>query len=1043
MKRIVLLLLSFAFGLSAMAQERTISGRITSEEGETLPGVNVVVKGTATGTVTDASGEYTLAIPSDANTLVFSFIGLQTQEVAIGQRSVIDVTLSADVTQLSELVVTALGLEKQSRELGYSISGVDQEDLVVARETNVLNALQGKVTGVNITRSGGNLNSSAQVIIRGVTSLSGKNNPLWVVDGVPINDFTESRDNNNSVITGNRDFGNSANVINPDDVASINVLKGAAASALYGSRAAAGVILVTTKKGKSGAGRGPSISVNSSYRFDNLFRAPDFQNEYGGGLFYKYDSSAQTASWGPRIVGQDVTEAGTGETVPLSAYPDNYKDYYRTGKTLINNIAIGDATDNADYRLSITSLDQTGILPNAELERVTISLNAGRTHSEKLSSRFSVQYFNTNSQGTGVAGANDPNIFGWNSFVRSTDFKNFDPWIDDAGNQLGTVGNTDNNPLWIQHENKNEREDNRILGNFQMSYKPIPELTFTGRAGYDFDQDSRLVTNRVGTRGRNSGTSTVTGITATQMNVDVIATYFKSLSSDLQLKVLGGYNFNRRKTSTEILFSQGFSIPELFLPANALTNVPDRRFSERVLFGAYSEVALSYRDWATLTLTGRNDWSSTLPKDNQSYFYPSASLALVFTEALNIQSNLLSYGKLRLSAAQVGNDTDPYQLLFTYLPQTNASGQYSLNQNFPFSGSLGYRATNTIPNANLVPEQQTSYEVGTEIRFLDGRLGLDASFFHTQNKNQILSIAIPETTGFGFKTLNVGQVDNTGIEITLDATVLSTNNFQWNTVLNFSHNESIVKSLAEGVDEFVLSSEFNSIQVKAVPGKEFQIFGIPFLRDSVTNRPLINPDNGLRQSGESQSYGTVFPDFTAGITNNFTYKGFGLSITVDMKSGGKISSSTVGGLWNGGAVAETARNREGTFIDREGVLDNGDGTVRDNDIPIRSAQDFWRGNQLNSISEMQIFDASFAKLRELGVSYNFPDRMFTNSFIRGLQLGVEGRNLALLWSKVPHIDPEANLYGAARDNGGRQGFASERNSVPSTRSIGFNVRLKF
>ncbi|MEQ8426070.1 MAG: TonB-dependent receptor plug domain-containing protein, partial [Cyclobacteriaceae bacterium] len=346
---------------------------------------------------------------------------------------------------------------------------VKAEDLDVAREQNILNALQGKVTGVNIVRGGGNLTASSQVTIRGVTSLSGKNNPLWVVDGVPINDITDSRDNNNSVITGNRDFGNGGSVITPDDVASINVLKGAAATALYGNRGASGVIVVTTKKGK-GSGSGPQVSINSSVRIDNLFRTPDFQDEFGGGFYGKYDSSVQTTSWGPRIVGQPVTEAITGNTGPLTAYPDNYKDYYRTGQTLINNFAIGDANERGDYRLSLTSTNQTGILPNAELDRINVSLGAGINHSEKLRSRFSVQFARTTSQGTGVAGANDPNIFGWSSFVRSTNFKEFLPWIDESGNQINTIQTQDNNPFWLQHENKNEREDKRFIGNFELAF---------------------------------------------------------------------------------------------------------------------------------------------------------------------------------------------------------------------------------------------------------------------------------------------------------------------------------------------------------------------------------------------------------------------------------------------------------------------------------------------------------------------------------------------------------------------------------------------
>ncbi len=1033
MRKILLLIFCCSF-LFAQAQERTISGSVKSaEDGSTLPGVNVLLKGTVLGTVTDANGNYRLVI-SNTGTLVFSFIGFQSLEVPIGEKAVVNASLIADVTQLSEVVVTALGVEKQSRELGYGISGVKSEDLTVSREANILNALQGKVTGVTITQSSGNLGGSTKVIVRGVSSLSGRNNPLWVVDGVPIND---AQDNTTSRITGNRDFAGGSAVINPDDVASINVLKGAAATALYGSRAAAGVIVVTTKKGKSGQGRA-TVTVNSSVRFDDLFRVPEYQNEYGGGLNFKYDSTATVNNWGPRMVGQQVTELGTGDRVGLQPYNENYKDFYRTGRTLINNVAFSDGNDKGDYRLSITSLNQMGILPNAELDRLTTSFNAGMKHSDKLKSRFGIQYISTQSQGTGVAGANDPNVFGLAGFIRSTNFKNFQPWIDENGNQIGFASPFDNNPFWVQHENKNERKDERFLGNFETTFSPIQELSFTARLGYDFDQDNRLITNRVGTRSRATGDFTIDKINRKQFNVDLIATYFKNFGSDFNLKLLGGFNYNKRGFSSETLFSQNLSIPELFNPSNALANVPTRGFAEQVLFGGYGEASLSYKEWATLSITGRNDWTSTLPADNRSYFYPSVSLALVITEALGMKSKVLNYGKLRASVAQVGNDTDPYQLDFQFIPVAAATGQYSLNQNFPFNGRLGFQAQTRIPPVNLLPERQTTLEFGAELQFLNSRITLDVSYFNSSNKNQILAIPIPQSTGFATQTLNVGEVVQEGVEISLDAKVIDGKNFKWNSMVNFTHNESTVKSLAKGTERILIASEFNNIQVVAVPGREFQLFTTTYLSDPVSGRPIINPANGLRQSGPVASRGSVMPDFTMGFVNSFSFKGFTLSTTIDWRSGGLIHSATVAALWAGGATTETATNREGTFIDAHGVLANGDGTFRENDIPVRSAQTFWTGLAPGGAADATIFDASFAKFRELGLSYTVPQHILGTRFVKQLQVGVEGRNLALLYSKVPHIDPEANLFGAGAD-----GFGIERAAVPSTRSMGFNLRLTF
>ncbi len=563
-------------------------------------------------------------------------------------------------------------------------------------------------------------------------------------------------------------------------------------------------------------------------------------------------------------------------------------------------------------------------------------------------------------------------------------------------------------------------------------------MNFTARVGYDFDIDNRLITNRVGTRSRATGDFLIDGINRTQLNVDVIGTYFKELGSSFNLKFLGGYNFNRRGFSSETLFSQNLSIPELFNPSNATVNTPTRGFAEQVLFGTYGEASIGYENWATLTLTGRNDWSSTLPEDNRSYFYPSASLAVVLTDALGLESNVLNYAKMRASVAQVGNDTDPYQLLFQYFPVAIATGQYGLNQNFPFAGRLGFQATNVIPPANLQPEKQTTVEVGAELQFLQSRLTLDVAYFNSNNQNQIIAAPISPSSGFAFKRINAGEIATSGIELSLDAKVIDANNFRWNSIVNFTQTDSKVKSLTEGVERILIASEFNNIQVVAIPGEEYQLFGTSYLRHEDTGRLIINPNTGLPQAGPLKSFGSVLPDFTMGFINQFSFKNFTISTTIDWRSGGLLSSATVLGLWTGGGAGETAINREGSYIISGGVLLNGDGTVRDNDIPVRSTQTFWTNINPGGAAESQIFDASFVKLREVGVFYTLPRSVLGNSFITNLQIGVEGRNLALLYSKVPHIDPEATLFGAGAD-----GFGVERNAVPSTRSIGFNVRVSF
>lgn len=1032
MKRILLLSLMFlaATAFNALAQ-RTVSGTITDDTGESLPGVNVVIKGTTSGTTTDLDGNYRLQV-DDGAVLVISFVGFETQEIEVGTRSVIDVTMGG-VIELQEIVVTANAIEKEKRTIGYGISEVSGEDLTVSRESNIVNALIGKTTGVIVNQSSGNVGGSSQIIIRGITSLAGNNNPLWVVDGVPINNtqtVTGSR------ISGNRDTFNGAAVINPDDVESINVLKGAAATALYGSRAASGAILVTTKKGSaSGTGK-PRITVNSSVRIDDLFRVPDMQYDYAAGSFGKYDSSSIGNAWGPQIVGQTVSKQITNEAMPLQAYEDNYRDFYRQGLTLINNIAIADGNERGDYRFSFTSLNQDGILPNASLDRLTTSLNAGLKHNDWLQTRFSVQYITSQVQGTGAQGANDQNIIGWTTFNPTIDFNDYKPWIDEAGNQINNIVGV-NNPFWLREENINERNDERFIGSLTQVISPKDNINITNRIGFDYNVDQRLITNRVGTITALTGTFDQDVIRRTQFNWDIIGDYQTQLGGDVSFTGLVGFNYNNRVFNRDRLEASDLAVAELFSPAASQTNVPTRGFSEARLMGVYGQIDLGYKNWLTLTLTGRNDWSSALPLDNNSYFYPSVSTAFVFTDAFGIANDILSFGKLRASWAQVGNTTNPYALNFTFIPQSEAFGQYSLNLNFPFLGQLGFSKTSVLPNQELIPEEQTTIEVGTELSFFNGRLGLDLTYYNTSNVDQIINQPIPESTGFAARTVNAAELETSGIEITLDGKILD-GPFSWNTIVNFSTNEVKVKNL--GVETSLLASAFSSVQVVAVDGGSIEIFGIPYLRDSATNRPIIDPDTGRRQPGAPKSFGSIFPDASWGFTNQFSYKNFGLSVTLDGKIGGKIKSATVENLWAAGFTTETADNRKGTYIDRTGVILNDDGTVRDNDVPIRSTEDFWEtlDTDNNSATEYSIFDADFIKLREVALTYNFPRSIIGRTPFNAIQVGVEGRNLALLYSKVPHIDPEANLFGA-----GSAGFGIERNVVPSTRSIGFNLRLEF
>jgi TonB-linked SusC/RagA family outer membrane protein len=1024
--------------------QTNITGTVLDETGAPLPGATVIVDGTTRGVATDFDGNFSIQA-SQGDILVFTYVGYAEQRLNVGSDDNYTITLNPE-GELEEVVVTALGIQRQQRNLGYGTDIIKSEELIQARESNIINSLQGKVTGVSITNTGGNLGSSSKIIIRGVSSLSGRNNPIWVVDGVIIND--SQIPGNGSRISGTRDFSNGASVINPDDVESINILKGAAATALYGSRASGGAIIVTSKKGTEGV-NGSNITINSTYRSENLFRVPDYQQEYAMGSLGKYDSGSNGFDWGPRIIGQVVENLPvTNVSGSLSSVKNNGIDnFFETGHTFINNVSISDASEKLDYRLSVSSLNQTGILPGTSLDRNSFNLNVGVQHNKKLKSRFGIQYHKTKTSGTGASGANDPNIISLSSFSSTLNPSLFTPWKDDSGNQINhivdNVGVLSNNPLWIRHENLNERDDDRLIGYFQVTYSPYENFNLNGRIGIDLEDDKRLIENSKGTISRLVGDFDSDNIRRNEITVDAFANYTNEISEDINLNVIGGIQYNGRLFERQRIQGVDLLIPELFSPANAAQTIPIRDFSEARLFGAYTTIDINYKNWINLNLTARNDWSSTLPIENNSYFYPSANLAFVFSDALNLSNDWFDYGKFRASWAQVGNDTDPYQLNFTFNPITTANGQYSLNLNFPFNGALAYSANNTIPSENLLPEQQTSYELGLDMKFFKGRLGLDFAYFKNVNENQILNIPIPESTGFSFRTENVGRVDQEGFEIALDAVPLRSNDFVWNTAINFSQVESTVKELVEGLDRVVIASAFNSVQVVAIPGEEFQLFAIPHLKEESTGRPIINPDTGRRQAGEAKVFGSVLPDWTGGWVNNFTYKDFSFGATIDVRWGGVLKSSTVENLQTGGLVKETLLNREGTFIDTEGVLvtEDGDGNIteiRDNDIPLLSAQDFWTSLNDNSVAEPYIYDASYIKLREVRLSYSVPSSLLEKTFLNQAIIGIEGRNLLLLYSEVPHIDPEASLFGSGAD-----GFGIERSTVPSTRSVGINLRLNF
>ncbi len=1031
------------------AQDKVVTGTVTDDTGLPLPGVNIIIKGTNTGTQTDFDGKYSISAQAQ-NTLVFSFIGFTKQETVVGTQSTLNVTLATDAAQLDEVVVTALGIERSEKSLGYGVSTVKSEELNEVRETNVLNALQGKTSGLNIQNQSGNVGGSTRITIRGISSLNGDVQPLFVVDGVPI---SNSNIATGSRISGGFDFGNRAQDINPDDIATITVLKGASAAALYGSRASGGVIVITTKKGK--AGKAASFQFSSSVRFDEALVLPDFQNEYVFGEQGEVDTvepirtNAGLPGWGPNINtlgGQTYTNVA-GEVVPFEIFPNNVEDFYGTGLTNINSFNVSGASEGGadDYRLSFSYTDQAGIIPSSRLNRTNLGLNAGSTLTDKLKSRVNVNYVRTNTVGTAAAGANDPNVLTniVNGLPRTTDFRLFQPEVDEFGNQLNSPGLQVNNPYYIARRNKNQTAVERFYGSAQLEFEPVENLNLLARAGYDTYTDKRLTKNSIGTLGRANGSFTDDFIQQRELTLDLIAAYDWQINEDFNVTTRVGTQWSQRAFDRIGNTATDLTVPGLLSPGNAENNSPFKDFQERRIHGVFGDITLDYKGWAFINATGRNDWVSTLPVENRSFFYPSVSASLILSDALDIQSDLLSYLKVRGSWANVGVDTDPYLLDFAFNPLSTWFGQFGTGGTYPFNGNLAFGSDASITDPNLTSENQENYEFGIELGFFKNRLTIDATYYENFTEDQIVFLPTPQTSGFSSFLTNIGQISNKGFEVELGAKVLRLKDFSWDINANFTTNEFKVDDLGDLPGGTLnLATGFNGIAVRAVEGESLQLYGPRFRRvsdengDPIEDQILVNAD-GRRQVGDADNLGDIFPDFIMGLSSTVKFKGFALSTTFDYREGGKIFSNTVGQLRRDGLAIETVGNAREDIIDSEAFILNEAGDAVPNTVAT-SAQNYWSSFANASIVEGNVFDATFIKWRELSLTYTLPTAYLENTFIKGVRIGAQARNLAIFNSDVPHIDPEAGLGGSGSN---LQGI--ERGGVPSTRSVGMNLNINF
>ena len=1030
MKRILQSLFLLLFIAStAIAQDRTITGTVTAkDDGTPLPGVGVAIRGTKLGTQTNANGIFSLKVPADSKDLVFTYIGFLSKTVSISGNT-LNVVLESDARALSEVVVTAGGIKRNKDDLGYSTTTITNDELVAGRTSNPVNALAGKVAGVRVSSSNGMVGSSSGIFIRGFTTFTGSNQPLFVVDGVPIDNGGGANALQTGVSNSNR-----AIDINQDDIETMSILKGPAAAALYGSRAANGAILITTKKGKTGTKN--SVEFNSSLNLVDVNRLPDYQNIYGQGTLGNF-GAGQILSWGPEIKGQTVTNfRGLPET--LTAYPENVSSIFKQGSNIQNNLSFQGGTDKSTYRLSYGNLQEKGFLASNELNRNNFTVNATSQVAKKFLVGVSAQYILSNSQRTQTGNQLSNPFFRGYFLPRSYDLNNY-PLENPDGSQL--YFDVTDNPLWTIKNNTYDDVVNRIIGNATFKYDVLPWMSINYRIGVDSYSFSAIGYDQIGARGQGNTIAGGTGgILNTAQNSRDINSYFqligsRNITKDLKLDFNIGNeivesNFNSTQTTGKQL-----AIRDLKNISNAAVVTANNGRSQSRLVGLFGELTLGYKGFANLSFTGRNDYSSTFGAANNSYFYPSVAGSFIATEAFpSIKGDILSFLKLSANYAKVGKEAGAYATS-TFFNQAGAADGFGPSIVFPFNGLSGRTFSNVIADANLRPEFTTSKEVGVEVRFFKDRLAIEANAYNTLSTDLIFEVPVSPSSGFLSQNQNAGSLKQKGFELLVSGTPVKTRNGSWSLSVNYTKLTPTVESLAAGVP-FIQLGGFTTPGTRLYAGQPYGIlFGSVFNR--AADGKLLIGANGLTSiSPTTASIGNTNPDWTAGITNNIKFKSFNVSFLLDIRKGGDVYSRNIGDLYRTGVAKETA---EFPRFDANGAVAKPyiiDGTLANGqpNTTAVSAQDYWNNRYAFGTGESYVFDGSWFRLREASVSYSIPTKFLQKTPLGKLELGLNGRNLYLYAPNFPHFDPEVNASGV----GNSQGF--EANGLPQARNFGFFLR---
>jgi TonB-linked SusC/RagA family outer membrane protein len=1065
MRKIILLFLFFCgLVLTAGAQQKTITGTVTGvDDGQPVIGCTVLVKGTTTGITTDINGKYTVAVPPNGTTLVFSYIGMKTQEIEIAGRSVIDASLASDLVGLEEVVVTALGISREKKALGYSVQDVKNEVIERTGNTDLSGAMQGKLSGIDIKPSSGMPGASSQITIRGARSFTGNNNPLYVVDGMPIasgsdiqsgagGDFTLAADG----VTGS-DISNRAMDINPADIESINVLKGQAAAALYGIRASNGVIVITTKSGRGNAIGKPVISLSNTTSFSKVSRTPDYQSTYAQGNYGSYVTNS-SMSWGPKIVDlpDDPANGGNANGHPGKFYVpqlvlggldgwvtpqifNNWDRFFRTGVSITNNINVSQAVEAGSFALGVSQTSQSGIVPTSGMNRWNAKASAER----KLNNNFTVG-FSSNFSKTDIdklPSGNDTPLAGVLAAPRSYNLKDYpyhipgDPYSEIYYRSFAYY----DNPYWaMENYHFNEKTD-RFFGNGYINYSAKLNADMNLKVRYQLGMDSYTTHFQdVFGYGRNGGSGMLDnyGISSSTVNSLLTANYDWNINGNLVFSALLGNEFNQGNYKTYSEHGENFNFGGWAHVRNANIVTANESKNQDRTVGFFGNLSLDWKSMLFLNATGRNDVVSTMPTNNRTFFYPSASLSFVASELDAIKnSNWISFTKLRVSYAEVGQAGSYIKNYYT-TPNYSGSWWSGVPIQYPMGGVNSYIPNNIQFDPNLKPQNTKSYEIGADLKFFKNRMGIDYTFSRQNVIDQIFTVPLAGSTGVNQLLMNGGKVHTVGHEVVLYISPVAMKNFKWDININFSKIDNIVDELAPGVENIFLGG-FTTPQVRAGIGATYPvIYGSSYVRDA--NGKIVVEDTpglmnyGMPKIGEPAVIGSVSPKFILGANNSFAYKNLSLNALFEWKNGGKMYSGSNGLLDNYGMSKKT-EDRERTFI-YDGVKSDGtpNDIVRGGPTDPRAFQDLYT-NVLYNIDEYFVRDNSFVKLRELSLRYKTSKKLF-----HSIDCGVSvfARNI-LLWTALENFDPECSQGNT------NMGGSFERFSMPQTTSYGFSFDITF